>query len=727
MISALSDVYQELEQLDVARDLEQKSLYVSTRGLEWISVPVADGFSKAELLNLYYYMVLTRATDLEIFKMSRKGIALGKHLPSAGNEATAVGATSALRDTDWVTPGIRTIGAYVVKGVQPSRLIGQACGRMEGLTGGWDGSLHMGSVRNRILGLISHLGTLVPIAAGCSFAEKYRGSDNVALAFVGDGATSMGIVHEALNLATVLQVPLVMVIENNQWAFGTPSRLQYATPTLALRALGYGPKADGYWIDGTNVVTVYDTVRKAIERVRGQQSLTIIEAVSMRTEGHSLVDPYTSYVPAEQLAMWKAKDPIGTFRDRLLKQRIVSPDELRELDAKVARDVRAAAIKVEESPGPDVTNFQAKVFAPSPIHERIFVDPPVEGASMTYHQAIREGLQEEFDRDPNIFMIGEDIGVSNGAFKITEGFSKRYDNIDWSDAWKDRNAPYTQRRIIDAPIAESAFCGLALGAAHAGLRPIVEFQYADFASEAFKMLVNYAATMNVRDEGPLPIVFRMPSGWATNTSMYHSVNPESWFASTPGLKIVAPITAFDAKGLLKAAIRDGNPVLFLEYKNYYRIKPEKLPKELNLPVPAGDYVVPIGKARVMKEGRDLSIVSYGSQVFRAIDAAYQIEKASGASVEVIDLRSIVPLDVDTIQASVQKTSRALVTCEAPRTGCFGATVVAEIIRTCFAYLDAPVELVAAADTPVPFATALEEAHLPTVAKIVAAGQNLLKY
>lgn len=727
MISTLADIYQELEHVDVARDLDQKSLHVSTSGFAWIPAPLLDGYSKPELLQLYYFMSLTRATDLEIVKMSRKGLALGKHLPCTGNEATAVGATAALQQGDWVTTAIRDLGAFLVRGVPPSRVIAQACGRMEGLSSGWDGSLHMGHLPSRTIGLISHLGTLIPVGVGCAFGEKYQGTSNVALGFVGDGTTSTGDVHEALNIAAAMQIPFVMVIENNQWAFGTPNRLEYATPTLTLRALGYGPNVDGYWIDGTNVVTVFDTVRRALARARDTRGLTIIEAATMRMDGHSLADPFKSYVPAEQLATWQAKDPITTFGERLIKQRVASVDELREIDTRVATEVRAAAIKTEQSPAPVPVNIESEVFAPSPAHARALSEAPAAGSAITYHQAIHDALQEELDRDPKVFMIGEDIGVSNGAFKITEGFSKRYDGLSWADSWKAKDLPFEQRRIIDAPIAEAGFVGLALGAVHTGLTPIVEFQYADFASEAFKMIVNYASTQTVRSMGPIGIVFRFPSGWATNTSMYHSVNPESWFASTPGLKIVAPITAFDAKGLLKAAVRDNNPVLFLEYKNYYRIKPEKLPAELNLPVPDDDYVVPIGKARVAKTGTDLTIISYGSQTLRALEAAKQLEAEDGVSVEVIDLRTILPLDVETIQASVRKTSRALVTCEAPRTGSFGTTIVTEIMRSCFEYLDAPVSLVAAADTPVPFATVLENAHLPTVEKVVAAGRQILGY
>jgi pyruvate/2-oxoglutarate/acetoin dehydrogenase E1 component len=318
------------------------------------------------------------------------------------------------------------------------------------------------------------------------------------------------------------------------------------------------------------------------------------------------------------------------------------------------------------------------------------------------------------------------LAFSDGAFKITEGLSKHFDGIEWRDFWN-TSERFPQRRVIDAPIAEAGFCGLALGACLAGLKAVVEFQYADFSSEAFKMIVNYAATQTVRKMGPVPIVFRLPSGWAPSTSLYHSVNPESWFASTPGLKIVAPITAFDAKGLLKMAIRDGNPVLFLEYKLYYRSVPGRLPKELGGPVPNTDYTVPIGVARILRQGCDLTVVSYGSQVLRALEAATIVRESDGASIEVIDLRTLVPHDRDCVNRSVQKTNRALVTCEAPRTGSFGNTIVTEIIRDCFEYLDAPVLLVAAADTPVPFAPGLEAAHLPTTGKLVTAIRELLAY
>ena len=724
--SPLADVWREAEQIKVPDDLESRSFQLSSAGVSWRAAPPVEDFPKSVLLKLYRDMMLTRATDREIVKFLQKGLAFGKHLMCTGNEATAVGATSAARPNDWVALAVRDLGAWVVRGVSLDKLLAQACGRTDGLTRGWDGSLHMGHLPTRMIGLISHLGTSIPIAAGCAFAARYREADDVTLAFAGDGATSTGDFHEGLNIASVLRLPLVIVIENNQWAFGTPTALQYAVPTLALRALAYGRTVEGHVVDGTNVLTVFDTVRRALERARAGGGISIIETVSMRLEGHSVADPFTTYVPAEQLARWRAKDPIASFRSRLLAAAVVTEDDLDETDARATEEVIQAALVTEQSPVATDHDIEARVFVSASPSYPPRVDPPANGVRLSYHQAIQDALLEEMDRRSDLFIIGEDVGISNGAFKVTEGFSKRYDKIDWTDYWQ-TGTPVRQRRVIDAPISEAGFCGLALGAVANGLRAVVEFQYADFASEAFKMIVNYAATQTARGTGPVPIVFRLPSGWAPNTSIFHSVNPESWFASTPGLKIVAPATAFDAKGLLKAAIHDDNPVLFLEYKRLYRIRPERVPPELNLAIPEDEYVVPIGKGLVVKAGSDLSVISYASQLWRALDAVQRVEKEDGVSIELLDLRSLVPFDAELISRSVEKTNRALVTCEAPRTGCFGHTIVGEIINRSFHALDAPVKLVASANTPVPFAPALERAHLPTVEKLVVAIRQLLAY
>lgn len=730
MNGTFEERYRELLSINPVKDLEKRSVHISSRGIDWIHAPLPESvnLSPPQLLDLYCYMVLMRRVDKEIANMFYETIAFGKHLSAIGNEATAIGAAFALEKEDWTTLGIRDLGVFSARGMPVGKILMQACGRKDSPTNGWDGSLHMGDKENWIAGLISHLGTMVPIGIGCAFGQKYKKTGAATLSFCGDGATSTGDIHEALNIASVLELPFVLVIENNQWAFGTPNRLQFNVPTLALRALGYGPNVEGLWINGMDVLTVYATVKEALRKAKEKNIITIIEAVSMRYEGHSLVDPFTTYVPAEQLKIWKQKDPIDSYKKLLLTHGLASENDFSRIESAIEKQVLVAAEKTEKAPLADSTDFGNKIFVPSPKHPNELLLPPQQSPDkkITYHEAISEALNEILENDPDVFLIGEDIGISNGAFKITAGLSKKFDGIDWQEWWQKKERP-AQRRVIDAPLAEAGFCGLALGSLLIGLKAIVEFQYADFSSEAFKMIVNYAATQNIKNMGPLHIVFRLPSGWASHVSMYHSVNPESWFASVPGLKIVAPITAFDAKGLLKASLYDGNPVLFLEYKEYYRRRPKTLPPELNLSLPDRDYVVPIGKARVVKEGNGISVITYGSQIFRVLEAIKQIEENSKVSIEVIDLRTIVPYDKECVSVSVRKTNKVLITCEAPRTGCFGNTIAQNIQEDNFEYLDAPVRLLAAEDTHVPFSPKLEEAHLPTTEKLVIAIKELLEY
>src|SRR5258708_4119946 len=382
----------DLNDLDLTRDLEGRSLRVTVDGISWES-PRLPEMPAERYLEFYYHMALTRAVDREIVKLSRKGLAFGKHLMCTGNEASAVGATHALAQEDWITLGIRDLGAFVARGVDPARLLAQACGRTTGLTGGWDGSLHMGSREHRIVGLVSHLGTLTAIGTGCAFAEQYRETGNAVLSIVGEGSTSTGDVHEALNIAAVLRLPIVILIENNQWAFGTPTRLQYAVPTLALRALAYGSHVEGYCIDGTNVLRVYQTVHDALARARTSETITIIESVSMRLEGHSLADPFTKYVPAAQLELWQKKDPIARFRALLLDTDRAESDELSMIDRRIADEVRAASIRAEAGELPDATNIESRVFAPSPPAEA--AAPEDSGTSGPYYKAIHDGLQDE--------------------------------------------------------------------------------------------------------------------------------------------------------------------------------------------------------------------------------------------------------------------------------------------------------------------------------------------
>jgi 2-oxoisovalerate dehydrogenase E1 component len=715
-MAEFADFLNELERIRVSDPIhgfDRASAHISAGGKKTVWIPSHEsptslGLNKQRSCDLYYWMKLTRAVDEKIEILHRQSVAFGKHLLSTGNEATAVGAAYALKQkgNNWTCMAIRDLGAFLTGGMNPSAAIAQPCGRVLAPTKGWDASLHMSMPEKRLIGLVSHLGIMPCVATGLAFAELYYERDGIACAFIGDGATGTGDFHEALKIASRMQLPLIIIIENNQWAFGTPTNEH-----LALSSLAYGENVDGYIIDGTNVLTTYWTVTKAMRRARENRVISIIEARTMRMKGHSLADPYQKYVPAEQLAEWAKKDPIETYGKMLLEKNIASEAELRGIDEAVHEEIEEAVEEVLQSPEPDAVNIEQKVFsAPEPSSRVVLTHPPDSGKRISYFVAIREALWEIMESDPSVFLAGEDIGLMGGAFGVTEGFLKRFG----------------KRRVIDTPIAEAGFCGLAAGAALQELRPIIEFQFADFASEAFPIVVHYVATHTVRGMGNMPVVFRMPAGCTTkNSGMFHSVNPESWFASTPGLKIVAPITAFDAKGLLWSAVYDNNPVLFLEYKEYYRRNPETLPPELNIPIPDSGYCVPIGKARILKEGKDLTLISYGSQIFRALKAAHTIEKEQNVSIEVIDLRTIVPCDWECLIESVQKTARAIVTCEAPQTGCFGQTIAHELQEKAFRFLDAPVRLVAAADTPVPFAKVLEEAHLPTAEKIVQTAREMI--
>lgn len=721
-------MHKALRDLDPIHGLDHIFLKVTNEGLRWVPnppSPSAIGLSKEQCLELYGYMKRSRMIDDLIQKLSLQGVALGKHLKSSGNEASAVGASFALQKQDWTFPAIRDMGAFLVRGMKPEQIIAQACGHMISPTAGWDASLHMADPAKHLIGLISPLGTMPCVATGAAFSEIFLKQNGVALVFCGDGTTSQGDTHEALNLASVLRLPFVLVVENNQFGFGTPVQLQYKAPTISLSA--YGCDADGCWVDGTNVLAVYAVVKEAVRRAREERRMTIIETISMRYEGHSLADS-NEYVPKEQLVLWKEKDPLRTFPLLLVREGIAKEEDFTAIDSRIKTELDAAEDAVKISPYPEAREIEKRVFAPSPSHPIVFDEPPQEGKHITYHKAIQEAIWEEMERNEKLFLIGEDIGVSGGAFKITKGFLEHFDGLKWEDFWNTKKN-FEERRVIDAPLSEAGFSGLACGAALAGLSAIVEFQYGDFALAAMTMIAQYAATHHARNYGPLPIVFRMPSGWAKSTGPFHSLNPESIFAGIPGLKIVAPITAHDAKGLLKAAIRDNNPVLFLEYKEHYRERPESLPPELNCAIPEGDYVVPIGKARILKNGEHLTLISYGSQVFRALEAAHTMEQESAdtISIEVIDLRSLIPWDLETLCRSVKKTGKAMITCEAPRQGCFGQTIAHELQEAAFRFLDSPVRLVAAANTPVPFAPTLQDAHLPTAEKIAAAIRELLAF
>ncbi|PJE51136.1 MAG: hypothetical protein COV29_02585 [Candidatus Yanofskybacteria bacterium CG10_big_fil_rev_8_21_14_0_10_36_16] len=722
-----AEMYRKLEKIDPFKDLNDVVYRISAEGIESQVVTESQCDLRELYKELYYYMHLTRKTEREIKLLIKKGKALGKHLSSLGNEATAVGAGYALKKEDWFAPAIRDLGTHLVRGLTPYEIMCQICAKKDGPTHGWDASLHFGDFEKRIIPFVSHLGIMLPIASGCAFGINFHNSEDAVLAFLGDGATSIGIVHEALNIAAVKELPMVVVIENNQWAFGTPNFFEFRSPTLALRALGYGRNVEGFLIDGTNVGMVYNTVSRALDRARNEKIISIIVAKTMRMAGHSLADSH-KYVPEEMLEKWRKKDPVDALLKRLTDEFQVDDKTLDQIEERAEQTVKEDLARSEKCSGPKVKDIRRSIFMPEIVHENEIVLPPNNGDLITYREAIRGALITRMTKDPNVILLGEDIGLSGGAFKVTEGLSRIFDNIEWPEDFYKINKIY-QRRVIDMPLAESGIVGMAVGSTYLNLRPIVEFEFADFSSSAFMIMVNFVANQIARGFGPMPIVFRMPSGWTKGSSSFHSAHPESWFASTPGFKIVAPITSFDARGLLNSAILDDSPVIFVEYKGIYNLNPESgmIPPELNTPVPEGDYTVPFGRARILKEGVDATVISYGSQMFRAIEAVKRVEAETGKTIEIIDLRSLIPVDFECISESIKKTSRVLVTCEASKTGCFGQTIVSRISEESFEDLDAPVVLIAAEDTPVPFSPELEELYLPTVGKIVSGLSKLLEF
>ncbi len=659
---------------------------------------------------------------------------VSKWYSGVGHEATTVAAGLALGPGDALCTLHRDLGAILAVYLDPARafpgagfgepdgrrpepaailrkLACQLLGKGEGFSQGVERSFHYGYLapEEGILhvGMISHLGSMIPVAAGCAFAFKQRGTDRVALNFIGDGGTSTGDFHEGLNMAAVWKLPLVLVIENNRYAFSTPVRLQYAAERLSERGPGYGIAAET--IDGGDPDAVAASLERAVARARAGGGPTLVEVLLGRLRGHSEGDDSLKVVPAEDLEAYRAADPVPAYGRRLVEAGAFDEALKARLDARSAELVEEAIGTALEEVPPDPETARRPVFAPVPAPAPALAGGagvagkgvPAAGEPVAYVDAIRQALEEELERDPAVVLMGQDIGAFEGAFRATRGLWAR-----WPE------------RVLDTPIAESGAIGIAVGAALLGYRPVVEMQFADFVSCGFNQLVNVAAKLYYRWRVPCPIVVRLPSGGGVGAGPFHSQNPEGWFTHAAGLKVVCPATAADARGLLKAAIRDPNPVVFCEHKFLYRRVKE--------PLPAGDGAGELGVARVARRGRDLTLVGYGVSTWTCLEAAEELA-GRGVDAEVVDLRTLVPLDEETLVGSVRRTSRALVVHEAQLTSGFGAEVAARLADAAFPWLDAPVRRVAHDDRPVPYARILEQELLPTKERVVAAALELARF
>ncbi len=698
-------------------------------------------------------MKLTRDLDSRFENLLLTG-RVSKWYSEVGNEATTVPAGLALEPGDALVTLHRDLGAILARYLDPARLFPEmgfgpaddlrpapqdllyrlACqllGRHEGFSQGIERSFHYGFLAPETgilhVGMISHLGAMIPVAAGCAFALRQRGGDRVALNFIGEGGTSTGDFHEGLNIAAVWKLPLILVIENNGYAFSTPARQQYAADHLADRGPGYGIAAET--VDGNDPDAVAEALTRAVARARGGEGPTLLEAVLGRMRGHAEGDGSLKVVPEAELKGYLDADPVPAYRARLLAEGAFTEKAIEALEARTAELVESTLDRALEAEPARAETALRPVLAVASVTpaRRSSTSPrgapavedggPSEPAAMaafvgaggeekkegeaTYLDAIHRALIEEMSDDPSIILMGQDIASFEGAFRVTRGLHKRWPN-----------------RVFDTPIAESGTLGVAIGSALLGFRPVVEMQFADFVSCGFNQLVNVAAKLFYRWQVPCPIVVRLPAGGGVGAGPFHSQNPEGWFTHVAGLKVVVPATARDAGGLLLSAVRDPNPVIFVENKFLYRRIKEALPEELE--------PVEIGKARVAREGRDITLIGYGVTTWTCLDVAETLA-GEGVESEVIDLRSLVPLDEETVRGSVEKTGRAVIAHEAQLTSGFGAEVAARIADASFPWLDAPIGRVAYPDRPSPYAKVLEQALLPSEDKILAEARRILAF
>jgi 2-oxoisovalerate dehydrogenase E1 component len=618
-----------------------------------------------------------------------------------GQEAIAVGVVAALEADDWILPMHRNLGVFTARGLDLLTLFRQLFGKDGGFTKGRDRTFHFGALDRRLVGMISHLGAMLPVADGLALASQLRGSRRVAAAFTGEGATSEGDFHEAVNLAAVWKLPVLFVIENNQYALSTPVAEQYACRELAERGAGYG--IPGISVDGNDLLAVHRAVAQAAEHARRGEGPSLLEFKTFRMRGHEEASG-TAYVPRELFEEWGRKDPVARFEALLSEHGVLTPAE-RDLirgDLKPRIEALVDAALASPEPVSSAERERADVYAAGPARVEEPSPELLAGApERRYLDAISDGLREVMRNDPGVVLLGQDIAEYGGVFKATEGFV----------------AEFGKARVRNTPIIESGALGAALGLALDGFRPMVEMQFGDFITCGFNQIVNNLAKTHYRWGAALPVVVRAPVGGGVGAGPFHSQNVEAWFTHVAGLKVVQPATPYDAKGLLIAAFEDGNPVLYLEHKFLYRWAKG--------PVPAGRYAIPIGRARVVRSGRDATVVAYGVAVHWALEAAAALA-AQGRELEVIDLRSLLPWDVECVVASVRRTGRALVLHEAPLTGGFGAEIAATLGREAFEWLDAPVARLGAIDTPIPFSKALEEVVSPK-GRLLSALQELLAY
>ena len=628
---------------------------------------------------LYFNMLKSRLIEDKMLILLRQG-KISKWFSGIGQEAISVGVTLALNTDEYILPMHRNLGVFTTRDIPLYRLFSQWQGKANGFTKGRDRSFHFGTQDYKIIGMISHLGPQLGVADGIALSHILKKEPKLTAVFSGDGGTSEGDFHEALNVASVWNLPVLFCIENNGYGLSTPSNEQYNCESIADRGVGYG--MESHVIEGNNAMEVFSKVDAIAKSVRLNPRPVLIEFKTFRMRGHEEASG-TKYVAQELLDTWAQKDPISNFETYLLQENVITETEIEDFKAAYKKEIQDGLQTASEEAAiiPDLETELADVYKPFDYKD---IKPTSNLETKRLIDAISDGLRQSMEVHPDLVIMGQDIAEYGGVFKITENFVEQFGKA----------------RVRNTPICESAIVEAAMGLSIAGIKSVVEMQFADFVSSGFNPVVNYLAKSHYRWGQAADIVVRMPCGAGVAAGPFHSQTNEAWFTKTPGLKVIYPAFPYDAKGLLATAINDPNPVLFFEHKALYR--------SIRQEVPTDYFTLPFGVASTLKKGSDVTIISYGAAVHWALET---LEKHPHISADLIDLRSLQPLDFEAILASVKKTNKAIILQEDSLFGSIASDISSQLMEQAFEFLDAPVKRVASIETPIPFASQLEQQYL----------------